>query len=83
MTLTTSTTHGTSTITARLDTETRRVSLDVDGIDAGSGRWRGGIVDTDAQLVRGDDWATANVYDALDAGLRIAAIAARSSTNAA
>lgn len=70
MTLTTSTTHGTSTITATLDTETRRVLLDVDGIDAGSGKWRGGITDTSAQLVRDDDDATDEVYAALDAGLR-------------
>jgi hypothetical protein len=70
MTLTTSTTHGTSTITASLDTETLRVSLDVDGIDAGSGRWLNGITDTSALLVRNNDDATDEVYRALDAGLR-------------
>ena len=71
MTLTTSITHGTSTITARLDTETLRVSLDVDGIDAGSGRWVcGAISDCGALLVRDDDDATDAVYSALDAGLR-------------
>jgi hypothetical protein len=70
MTLTTSTTHADLTITASLDTETLRVSLDVDGIDAGSGRWHHGITDTSAQLVRDNADATSAVYDALDAGLR-------------
>lgn len=70
MTLTTSTTHADLTITASLDTETLRVSLDVDGIDAGSGRWHHGITDTSAQLVRDNDDATSAVYDALDDGLR-------------
>lgn len=70
MTLTTSTTHGTSTITATLNTETLRVSLNVDGIDAGSARWRNGITDTAAQLVRDNDDATDEVYAALDAGIR-------------
>lgn len=70
MTLTTSTTHGTSTITATLNTETLRVSLDVDGIDAGSGKWRNGITDTSAQLVRDNDDATDEVYAALDVGFR-------------
>ena len=70
MTLTTSTTHGTSTITVTLNTETLRVSLDVDGIDASSGKWRNGITDTSAQLVRDNDDVTDEVYAALDAGLR-------------
>jgi hypothetical protein len=70
MTLTTSTIHADLTITASLDTETLRVSLDVDGIDAGSGRWHHGITDTSAQLVRDNADATSAVYDALDAGLR-------------
>jgi hypothetical protein len=70
MTLTTSTTHADLTITASLDTETLRVSLDVDGIDAGSGKWLNGITDTSAQLVRDNDDATDEVYAALDAGLR-------------
>jgi hypothetical protein len=70
MTLTTSTTHGNLTITATLNTETLRVSLDVDGIDAGSGKWSNGITDTSAQLVRDNDDATDEVYAALDAGLR-------------
>lgn len=71
MTLTTSTTHADLTITASLDTETLRVSLDVDGIDAGSGRWVcGAISDCGALLVRDDDDATDAVYSALDAGLR-------------
>ena len=70
MTLTTSTTHADLTITASLNTETLRVSLDVDGIDAGNGRWHNGITDTSAQLVRDNDDATDEVYAALDAGLR-------------
>jgi hypothetical protein len=76
MTLTTSTTHGTSTITATLNTETLRVSLDVDGIWAGDGKWNdsakrhGSIVDCGAILVRDDQDATDEVYRALDAGLR-------------
>jgi hypothetical protein len=76
MTLTTSTTHGTSTITATLDTETLRVSLDVDGIWAGDGKWSttrnsgGCIVDCGALLVRDDDDATEAAYRAIDAGLR-------------
>ena len=74
MTLTTSTTHGTSTITATLNTETLRVSDDVDGIWAGDGKWtdrRGGsAVDCSAQLVLDDADATDKVYAALDAGLR-------------
>lgn len=70
MTLTTSTTHADLTITATFNTETLRVSLDVDGIDAGSAKWRGGITDTAAQLVREDDDATDEVYAALDAGIR-------------
>jgi len=76
MTLTTSTTYGTSTITATLNTETLRVSLDVDGIWAGDGKWSttrktgGCIVDCGALLVRDDDDATEAAYRALDAGLR-------------
>ena len=71
MTLTTSTTYGDLTITATLNTETLRVSLDVDGIDAGSGYWVcGAISDCGAQLVRDNDDATDEVYAALDAGLR-------------
>ena len=71
MTLTTSTTYGTSTITATLNTKTLRVSLDVDGIDAGSGRWvSGAISDCGAQLAGDDIDATEAVYSALDAGLR-------------
>jgi len=71
MTLTTSTIYGTSTITATLNTETLRVSLDVDGIDAGSGRWVGGAIsDCGAQLAGDDIDATEAVYSALDAGLR-------------
>jgi hypothetical protein len=74
MTLTTSTTHGTSTITASLDTETLKVSYDVDGIWAGDGKWtdrRGGsATDCGALLVLDDDDATGAVYSALDAGLR-------------
>jgi hypothetical protein len=77
MTLTTSTTHADLTITASLDTETLRVSLDVDGIDAGSGKWLNGITDTSAQLVRDNDDATEAVYSALDSGLR-AQLAAQS-----
>ena len=74
MTLTTSTTHADLTITASLDTETLRVSYDVDGIWAGDGKWtdrRGGsATDCGALLVRDDDDATDAVYSALDAGLR-------------
>ena len=70
MTLTTSTTYNTSTITATLNTETLRVSLDVDGIDAGSGKWRDAITDCDAMLVRDNPLATEDVYVLLDAGLR-------------
>ena len=71
MTLTTSTTHADLTITATLNTETLRVSLDVDGIDAGSGRWVcGAISDCGAQLAGDDIDATEAVYSALDAGLR-------------
>ena len=71
MTLTTSTTYADLTITASLDTETLRVSLDVDGIDAGSGRWvSGAISDCGAQLAGDDIDATEAVYSALDAGLR-------------
>lgn len=74
MTLTTSTTHADLTITARLDTETLRVSYDVDGIWAGDGKWtdrRGGsATDCGALLVRDNDDATDAVYSALDAGLR-------------
>ena len=76
MTLTTSTTYADLTITAELNTKTMRVSLDVDGIWAGDGKWndsakRGGsIVDCGAILVRDDQDATDEVYRALDAGLR-------------
>ena len=74
MTLTTSTTHADLTITASLNTETLRVSYDVDGIWAGDGKWtdrRGGsATDCGALLVRDDDDATDAVYSALDAGLR-------------
>ncbi|MFM2151617.1 MAG: hypothetical protein RL199_52 [Pseudomonadota bacterium] len=74
MTLTTSTTHADLTITATLNTETRKVSYDVDGIWAGDGKWtnlRGGsTIDCGALLVRDNDDATDEVYDALDAGLR-------------
>ena len=71
MTLTTSTTYADLTITASLNTETLRVSLDVDGIDAGSGRWVGGTIsDCGAQLAGDDIDATDAVYSALDAGLR-------------
>lgn len=74
MTLTTSTAHADLTITASLNTESLRVSYDVDGIWAGDGRWtdrRGGsATDCGALLVRDDDDATDAVYAALDAGLR-------------
>lgn len=74
MTLTTSTTHADLTITASLDTETLRVSYDVDGIWAGDGRWtdrRGGsATDCGALLVRDDYDSTDAVYSTLDAGLR-------------
>jgi len=74
MTLTTSTIHADLTITASLDTETLRVSYDVDGIWAGDGKWtdrRGGsATDCGALLVRDDNDATEAAYRAIDAGLR-------------
>jgi hypothetical protein len=65
------TTHAGRTITAKLETTTDRVSLDVDGIWAGEGRWvRNATIDCAAQLVRDDADATEAVYSDLDDSLR-------------
>ena len=67
MTTASITTHG-HTYEADLDGD--RVTISMDGVLAGAGRWRdGSILDCDAVLVRGDADATERVYDALDEAL--------------